>query len=308
MTNLQEAPTDAGTATGTLAVVAHRGKTFGDGLDEVRARIEQGPWAASYSWTEVDKSRKVTAKVEKAIDAGATRVVVWGGDGSVQRAIDGFRAADPDHVALGVLPAGTANLFALNHGIPTGFDDAVAVALGSHTRRVDLGEVNGERFGVMAGTGLDALMIRDASKGLKDRVGKVGYVWTSAKNLRNAGNDVRVVVDGVDWFDGRASCVLVANVGTLIGGLEVFEHADPTDGQFEIGVVSAETLRQWAALVGRALVTSPTSSPALTTTRGRKVRIELAKKQPYELDGGDRPKTKTMKFRVRPLALRICTP
>jgi diacylglycerol kinase (ATP) len=308
MTNLDDAPTAMTSRTGALAVVAHRGKSFGDGLDELRNRIGQSPWGDRLSWTTVDKSRKVTAKVEKAIADGAVRVIVWGGDGTVQRAIDGFRDADADEVALGVLPAGTANLFATNHGIPSDYEEAIAVALGSHTRRVDVGEVNGERFGVMAGTGLDALMIRDASKGLKDRVGKVGYVWTSAKNLRNAGNDVRVRVDGADWYEGRASCVLVANVGTLIGGLEVFDEADPTDGRFEVGIVSADTLRQWAALVGRALVSSPTSSPALTTTRGRKVRIELQKKQPYELDGGDRPKAKVMKFRVRPLALRICTP
>ena len=291
-----------------VSVIAHRGKTFGPGLDELRNRMTSGPWAEHLRWVEVDKSRKVTSRVRDAVDAGATRIIVWGGDGTVQRAIDGLYKVDPKQVSLGVMPAGTANLFAANHGIPSSFDEALAVALGPSTRRVDVGRINGESFGVMAGTGLDALMIRDASKGLKDRIGRLGYVWTGAKHIHDAANEVAVRIDGVDWFEGRASCVLVGNVGTLIGGLQVFENADPADGLLEVGVVSAESMREWARLFGRALVSKPSESPLLTCTQARKVDITLSSKQAYELDGGDRPKTKTLKLRIKPLALSVCVP
>jgi diacylglycerol kinase (ATP) len=294
--------------TDCLAVVAHRGKSFGPGLDELRSRLQAGRWADGLRWSEVDKSRKVSARVREAIDAGATRIIAWGGDGTVQQTIDAMHGTDPAHVSLAVMPAGTANLFATNHGIPKDFDGALAVALGSQTRRVDVGRVNGESFGVMAGTGLDALMIRDASKGLKDRVGRLGYVWTGAKNIHRATNEMVVRVDGVDWFDGRASCALVGNVGTLIGGLELFEGADPSDGLLEVGVVSAESTVEWARLLGRALTSKPSDSPLLTCTRGRKVTITLSSKERYELDGGDRPKTKRLKLRVDHLALSVCVP
>jgi diacylglycerol kinase (ATP) len=291
-----------------LAVVAHRRKSFGPGLPALRQRLEESPYRSDLSWIEVDKSKAIPRQVKRVLAAGATRVMVWGGDGTVQRAIDAFSGVDPDKVSLAVMPAGTANLFAANLGLPSDFDEALATALGHHQRLIDVGEVNGERFAVMAGTGLDALMIRDASGGLKDRFGRLAYVWTVTKNLHSATNEITIRVDGNEWFEGRASCVLVGNVGHLVGGLEVFEHADPADGLLNIGVVNAESLAQWARLFGKAMVSHAEHSPLLTTTSGRKVTITLAKKQAYELDGGDRPKTKKLKIRVRPAVLRVCVP
>src|SRR5947209_20053322 len=73
-----------------LAVVAHRRKTFGPGLRALRERIENSPYRADLSWSEVDKSKKVPRQVQRALASGATRVIVWGGDGTVQRALDAF--------------------------------------------------------------------------------------------------------------------------------------------------------------------------------------------------------------------------
>jgi diacylglycerol kinase (ATP) len=274
----------------------------------LRQRLEESPYHGDLSWVEVEKSKFVPRQVQRALSAGATRVIVWGGDGTVQRALDAFSDADPEKVSLAVMPAGTANLFASNLGIPAKFEPALAIALGHHQRLIDVGQVNGERFGVMAGTGLDALMIKDASGGLKDRFGRLAYVWTVTKNLHQASNEITIKVDGNDWFEGRATCVLVGNVGHLIGGLEVFENANPADGLLDIGVVSAESLTQWARLFGKAVISHAENSSLLTTTSGRKVTIELAHKQAYELDGGDRPKTKKLKIRVRPHAISLCVP
>ncbi len=58
------------------------------------------------------------------------------------------------------------------------------VGLHGARRTIDLGKANGEHFGVMAGAGLDAFMIRDADAGgLKDRIGSLAYVFSGSKNL-----------------------------------------------------------------------------------------------------------------------------
>src|SRR6202035_2054628 len=101
-------------------------------------------------------------------------VLVWGGDGMVQRAVDTLAGSD---VTLGVLPAGTANLFATNLGIVPRLESAVQVALHGRPRALDVGTLNGERFAVMAGAGLDAVMIGRADRRLKDRLGRMAYVW-----------------------------------------------------------------------------------------------------------------------------------
>ena len=66
-------------------------------------------------WFEVPKSRKAPKRVRAALDAGADLVIVWGGDGMVQRCIDALAGSD---AAIAIIPAGTANLFASNLGIP----------------------------------------------------------------------------------------------------------------------------------------------------------------------------------------------
>ena len=79
----------------------------------------------------------------------------------------------------------------------------------------------------MAGAGFDARMIRDADRGMKDRVGRLAYVVTGAKNLRGSRVRTKIRVDGAKWFDDDASCVLVGNVGKILGGIEAFAARPP---------------------------------------------------------------------------------
>ena len=126
---------------------------------------------------------------------------------------------------------------------------------GEH-RSLDVGTFNGERFGVMAGAGFDAAMIRDADGGLKDRFGRVAYVWTGSENLRSKPFRAKIEVDGVGWYKGKASCILLGNVGELFGGVEVFEDARPDDGKLELGVVTADGLLEWGRMLARTAVGS----------------------------------------------------
>jgi YegS/Rv2252/BmrU family lipid kinase len=288
----------------SVAVVAHAGKTIGGGLDELRAVLAHAG-VDTPLWYEVPKSKKAPPKVEEAVEAGADLLLVWGGDGMVQRCVDALR--NPD-VAVGIVPAGTANLLATHLGIPQDIEAAVDIALHGRRRAFDLGEINGERFGVMAGAGFDARMIRDADKKLKGKAGKAAYVWTGARNIGSDPVPTRVKVDGATWFEGDASCVLVGNVGTVIGGLPAFPDAVDDDGVLEVGVVTAESRTEWARVLGRLATGSPEKSPLTRMTAGRRIRVRMETKVPYELDGGDRSKTKRLKVDARPGALTVCVP
>ncbi len=206
-----------------VAVIAHAGKTFGGGLLELRRELEQ-QGIADPLWCEVAKSSEAPRHVERALDSGAELIFVWGGDGTVQRCLD---TAAGSAAALAILPAGTANLFASNLQIPRDIERAVGIGLRGDRRRLDVGRFNGERFGVMAGAGFDATMIRQADGNLKDRFGRAAYVWTASQSLRVKPFTARIAIDGATWYKGRASCILVGNVGHLFGGIEVFADAKP---------------------------------------------------------------------------------
>ena len=288
----------------SVAVIAHSGKTLGGGLTELRSTLRDRG-IDDPIWYEVPKSKYAPDRAKKALKKGADLVFAWGGDGLVQRCIDTMAGSG---AVLAIVPAGTANLLASNLGIPK--DIRAAVEIGLHGARLpfDVGSVNGERFGVMAGTGLDALMIKDADAGLKDRVGQIAYVWTGAKNLKNTKRRVKIDVDGERWYSGKATCVLVGNVGKIAGGLPVFDQARIDDGRLELGVVTAQSVWQWARTLGRTATGHAERSPFVRMTSGGRIDVRLDKKSPYELDGGDRKPSKRLRFEAEPAAITICVP
>jgi YegS/Rv2252/BmrU family lipid kinase len=287
-----------------VAVIAHRGKTLDGGLPELR-RVLEGRGLADVFWREVGKSRYAPEQVRKALAEDVDLIYVWGGDGMVQRCIDVVAGTD---APVAIIPAGTANLLATNLEIPKEIEAAVDVGLTGERRSIDVGRLNGECFAVMAGAGFDARMIGDAGGGLKDRVGRLAYVWTGAKNLRQRPFRAKIVVDGARWYDGEASCILLGNVGKLFGGVEAFEDAHPDDGVLELGVVSADGVKEWAGTIARAVVGTASKSPHAFTTKVHSVRIKLDRKVPYEIDGGDRKKARKLRADVQPRAVQICVP
>jgi diacylglycerol kinase (ATP) len=286
-----------------VAVVAHASKTLGGGLPELR-RLLADRGISDPLWFEVPKAKKAPAQARRALEEGADLVFAWGGDGTVRRCIGELAGSD---ACLAVIPAGTANLFATNLGIPKDIEAAVAIGLGGERRRFDVGRFAGERFGVMAGVGFDAQMIRDADD-LKDRIGRAAYIVSGSRHLRERPFKAAIDVDGNEWFAGRATCILVGNVGELFGGVQVFPDALPDDGRLEIGVCTADGLVQWARTLARTARGDPLGSPFVRATKAKAVKVRLDRKVLYELDGGDRKKVKAFKVKIEPGALSLCVP
>jgi diacylglycerol kinase family enzyme len=286
-----------------VAVIAHTGKTLDGGLDELRQVL--GDQGVKPGWYEVAKSRKAPKQVRRAVADGAKLLILWGGDGMVQRCADALGRSD---AVLAIIPAGTANLLASNLGVPHTIPDAVAVALHGDRRTIDVGTINGERFAVMAGAGIDAQMIRDADAGLKDRIGRLAYVWTGSKNLREPAFAARIDVDGEPWFKGKASCVLVGNVGKMFAGLEPFEGARTDDGKLELGVVTAEGITQWMRTIARATLGTTSKSPFVEVTEGGTIDVRLGRKVRFEVDGGTRAKVRRLVIKVERSAVTFAVP
>ncbi len=286
-----------------IAVVAHAEKTLGGGLPELR-RVLADRGHPDPLWYEVPKAKKAPEQARRALDQGADLVFAWGGDGTVRRCIGELAGSD---ACLAVIPAGTANLFATNLGIPKDIERAVSIGLGGRRRRYDVGRFAGERVGVKAGVGFDAQMIRDADD-LKDRIGRAAYLVSGSRHLRQKPFEAAIDVDGAEWFSGPATCILVGNVGELFGGVEVVPDALPDDGKLELGVCTADGLVQWARTLARTARGNPTASPFVRATKARAVKVRLDRKVLYELDGGDRKKVKSFKVKIEPGALSLCVP
>ena len=151
-------------------------------------------------------------------------------------------------------------------------------------------------------------MIRDADRNLKDRLGKLAYVWTGLRHVNGEAPRATVTIDGQEWFDDEASCVLIGNVGTITGGIHAFDDAKPDDGWLDVGVATAQGALQWARARGTMAGGRSDQSPFVRMTRAKRVDIKLRDKLVYELDGGAREKAKHLTAKVVPNAIKICTP
>ena len=107
-------------------------------------------------------------RLKAAIDAGAKRILVAGGDGTIATAA--ALVANTD-IEMAVLPAGTLNHFAKDHGIPTDLDEAAVAAIGSVIVGADIGYVDDNVFLNTSSIGAYVTFVRD-----RERLEKyVGY-------------------------------------------------------------------------------------------------------------------------------------
>lgn len=270
----------------------------GSAPDEAELRNALGAEVELVATTEDDPG---PGQTRQAIDDGADIVVACGGDGTVRACLDPLAGMN---TALAIVPLGTGNLLASNLGITAGLEAGAGVGRGKR-RRIDLGRVNGEAFAVMAGSGFDALMIRDASSKLKSKVGTAAYVLSGARNLRADLVHTKVTIDGAVWFEGRTTMVLVGNFGAISGGLEVFPEAQPDDGSLDIAVMSASNLREWTSIAWRLLRRCDQRADLARRAQGAHIVVEHDKPRPYELDGEDRDPASRLEFTVEHHAITV---
>lgn len=290
---------------GIVAVVGHSGKTFGDGLEGLRDALRRRG-VADPLWLVVDDGALLTDKAREAVERGAGLVITWGGDGTVQCCADALAGTG---VPMAIMPAGTANLLAANLGVPQDIDEALAIALDGRRVRLDVGRANGEVFAVMAGAGMDALVIGGADDDVKAKIGRLAYIASAAKSVRADPFQAEIEIDGEEFFRGEATCVLLGNVGELFGGIAPFPDAEPDDGRLEVGVVTADGTLKWLRTMARAVAGRAAESPDVDeTTVTRRGTIRFDRDVAFELDGNERGEVREIDLQVEPGALVVCAP
>ena len=169
----------------------------------------------------------------RAIGEGADLILVLGGDGTINEVVNGMVCSK---VPLGILPAGTANVLAMELGLGARLDTAVERLTGFVERRVALGKMcdgrNGPRyFLAMGGVGLDARIVHDLDPVLKAKAGKLAYWLTGLAHLTKRVGQFDASVDGGVYRCGFALASRVRNYG---GDLEIAGGASLAKDEFEV--------------------------------------------------------------------------
>ncbi len=276
-----------------------------EGADELRDAITKQLVEAGWPeplWLETTAEDPGLGQARQAVEEGVDVVFVCGGDGTVRAVVEGLAGTD---VALAVLPGGTGNLLAANLDIPTNVPDGVATALARGRRQVDIGEVDGQAFAVMAGMGFDAKMVDDAPTELKAKAGSVAYVVSALKHLADDEMHVEVRVDDQPPVRRHARSVLVGNVGRLQGGVRLLPEAEADNGQMDVAIIAPRNLGHWVQLAV-AVVLRRERVPRMEVLRGSRIRIRSTRPQPRQLDGDVIDPADNLVANVRPGALWVC--
>jgi diacylglycerol kinase family enzyme len=141
-----------------------------------------------------------------AVDARADLIVVLGGDGTLNEAVQGLAGSN---VPIGIVPGGGANVFARALGVPRDLleaTDALLAAAEGPGRRVPLGRVDGRVFLANCGIGFDAGIVRrvEAVRARKGRVTDGTFVWAGLR-LFFGGFDRRTPHLSVRWTDEQGA-------------------------------------------------------------------------------------------------------
>jgi diacylglycerol kinase (ATP) len=235
---------------------------------------------------------------------GEPVVIAAGGDGTLNAVVSGLAGS---RTAIGVMPAGTMNVFARELGIPANsLDKALEVIDQGLIREIDLFSANDAPFVQMAGVGFDAMVIEETKWETKKLLGPLAYLLSAVKVLGEKPPLMEVITN-----DGRREkgvAVLCGN-GSLYGGqFKLFRNASNLDSKLDVIVFKESGYRlvidalHGIAQGGIDLAASTCyfQTEAFTVKSDRPV--------PVEIDGELLGRFQEVRFRETATRLRVLAP
>ncbi|HOA87049.1 MAG TPA: diacylglycerol kinase family protein [Microbacteriaceae bacterium] len=320
-----------GNAENTAALIYNPTKVDAPVLRALVSRVaEEAGWSTPryYETTVDDLGDGVT---RQALDAGASAVLVAGGDGTVRAVAHSMTGSG---VPLGIVPSGTGNLLARNLHLPLDEPETmVRAAFGAHHHPIDVGIADLTRpggareshaFVVMAGIGLDAAMIANTKSQLKKSVGWVAYLDGAARSLPSA-KPFRVVyqLDDKRLHNAKVQSVLFANCGSLPAGIELIPEASIDDGKLDVAVIQPRGAFGWLAVwrkvwwensvlrrteAGRRLLALQPRNSSIRFFVGESFDAAAVPAQPVQIDGDEFGEALRMRCRLEAGGLLVAIP
>jgi diacylglycerol kinase (ATP) len=221
-------------------------------------------------------------QLDEAAACGVDRLVVAGGDGMLAPAAEAAHAAG---IPLALLPTGTANDFARGAGLPLEPAAACRLAVrGQRLRDLDVARMDGRAFVNTASIGL-SVEAADLAVPFKRVIGRFAYMLGALRAGLTASPVLcRIFCDDEQLFAGKAWQAIVANSGRFGAGSSV-EEADPRDGLLDAMVIPAGArvrLPGYAYAMRRGAIARAGEA---RHGRGRRIRLEVAREQAYNVDG-----------------------
>ena len=245
-----------------------------------------------------------------AVEAGVDLVLGAGGDGTIRVICSGLAGTG---VPFGLIPAGTGNLLARNVGIPLDEGAALDVAFDGINTPIDLVRlsVDGlppDHFAVMAGIGIDAVIMEGTDPKLKKAVGSAAYFVSAAQNANHPALHATIQVDDQPPIKRRAHVLVIGNVAMLQANIQLIPGARPDDGLLDVLIASPRTVNDWLRLITRVLTRRRRLDSQMDRLIGKKVKITIDGRDQFQVDGDTVGECSTLTAEVAEGALTLRLP
>ncbi len=261
-----------------------------------------------------------TTLARRALERGAERLVVVGGDGSVNEVVNGLFDAHGKPLGsptLVVVPVGTGGDFARSIGM-AGKDVGEALAAAS-PRRIDLGRAEltahdggtvVRHFANISSFGSSGRIVHTVNQTTKRFGAKASFLWGTLKGLATYENQrVRLRVD--DHYDEelRRVVVAVANGRYFGGGMKIAPEAVLDDGLLDVTIGGDISLAGFVKLSPRIYAGTHLGQPKVRREVGRTVVAEPLDDEPVLIDlDGEQPGKLPVRYSIVPSAVALLAP
>ncbi len=255
----------------------------------------------------------------KSIEKGYRKIVVVGGDGTLNEVLNGIflqQTCPVQDIIMGMIPIGTGNDWCRMFNVPFEYEGAVKLLKQKNTFVQDVGKVSYHKkdqtydryFMNVTGMGYDALVAKKTNLFKeKGHGGPLTYLWfVFASLFQYKFLDAVIEVDGNPEFKGE---IFSMNVGICKyngGGMMQVPNAIPDDGLLDMTLIVKApkwmVIRHTSKLYNGTLI----KLDMVKTFRGKTIRIRSTGKIYLEADGeslGHTPFT----YEIIPKALRVVT-
>jgi len=266
--------------------------------------LERAGWSIAVSRTEGPGDATRIARV--AAEAGQDAVLVAGGDGTINEAVQSLAGTE---TALGYLPYGTVNVWAREMTIPLEMQGAAHAIAEGRIERIELGRANQRYFLLMTSVGFDTEVLRRAQalERHKQRFGLLPYVATGLSTVPLfRGVDLELRYDGI-IRRVQALMLVIGNTRLYAGRFQLTPNAVANDGWLDVCIVKGKGPIAMMRQSFPVLVSGSIARSDVELLRVQQLVVGADEPLPMQVDGelaGSTPVT----FGVVPRALRVIIP
>ena len=226
--------------------------------------------------------REIVEKYGKDFD----KILVSGGDGTLDEAVSGALKADIDPV-FSYIPTGSTNDFSNTINISPDIERATKIAVRGKVKRIDVGKIDDKYFVYVAAFGALSDISFSTDQEVKNRIGRSAYIVEGIKKLLpiQSMESYQAEIEFDDeLINGDFIHFMVSN-SISVGGFNLFDDkVGLTDGLFEVTLVKKpESIADLNRII-QALTTGE-SSDLVIQRQVKKIRIKTEKEVSWSLDG-----------------------